>query len=287
MEYYGIDVSHWQGNIDWDKVKNCGIAFAILKLSQGSTYKDSEFEVNYAGAISRMPVGCYIYNKVKTVAQAQAEAKYAVKILAGRPMPCGVWLDMEDASMRKLGKNVLTSIIDAEANILKAAGYSVGIYCNKDWYYNVLAGSELAKKYPFWIARYPSSDNGTIKESLSPKAYAKIWQYSSKGKVPGIKGNVDRNLAYVDVVELMQGSRNTAQQSTVETLKEAINNVFFPKYTGKSASIVEALASLGISSSYSYRKKIAKVNSITAYMGTPKQNTTMLKLLKSGSLIRP
>lgn len=91
---------------------------------------------------------------------------------------------MEDASMRKLGKNVLTNIINLEASILKNAGFKVGIYCNRDWYLNVLDSPLLAALYPFWIARYPLLDNGTVKGNLSPESLkgCKIWQYSSRVK---------------------------------------------------------------------------------------------------------
>lgn len=204
MGNYGIDISHWQGTVDWNKVKTQNISYVILKLSQ-ATSKDSNFETYYNNASTTYPIGCYIYNKVTNVATAKSEAEYAVKALNGRKMSCGVWLDMEDATMKGLGKVALTNIIETEATILKNAGYTVGIYCNLDWYKNVLDSTNLAKKYPFWIARYPSGDNGTVKESLSPVAYngVKMWQYSSKGYVQGINGFVDMDLAFTDLVALM------------------------------------------------------------------------------------
>lgn len=198
---YGIDVSHHQGAIDMQKVKDSGKDFVIIKLSEKS-WKDPKFSLNYANAHSILKVGCYIYNKVLSVKEAEIEANFAVTALSGTKMPCGVWLDMEAPVMRKLSKQTLTDIINCEANILKKSGYNVGVYCNKDWYYNVLDGIGLSKYYPFWIARYPSTDNGTVKESLSPRSYADIWQYSSKGKVDGINGNVDLDLLYTDFVSM-------------------------------------------------------------------------------------
>lgn len=194
---YGIDISHWQGAIDFSKVT---AEFVIMKLSQYQT-KDSKFEKYYSEC--QAPKGCYIYNKVTTLAKAKAEAEYAVKCLAGRPMPMGVWLDLEDATMRILGKAMLSNIIETEASILRAAGYAVGIYCNRDWYMNVLDSASLSKAYPFWVARYPASDNGTVKTSLSPQGLNNcvMWQYSSKGKVPGINGNVDMDLLFDDLPE--------------------------------------------------------------------------------------
>lgn len=195
---YGIDISHWNGKIDFSKVD---AEFVIMKLSQAA-YKDIKFDEYYSAC--KKPKGAYIYNKVKSVAEAKEEAEFALKCLNGRKLEYGIWLDMEDASMRGLGKANLTSIIDTEADILKKAGYKVGIYCNRDWYLNVLEGKVLAKRYNFWIARYPASDNGTIKPHLNPNNLdgCVMWQYSSKGKVNGISGNVDMNVEFEEEPQL-------------------------------------------------------------------------------------
>lgn len=166
-----------------------------MKVSQG-THEDVKFEEYYK--MCNLPKGAYIYNKVLTAADARKEAEFAVKCLKGKKLEYGVWLDMEDSSMRVLSKKALNDIIIAEATILTEAGFRVGIYCNRDWYLNVLDSAYLSERFPFWIARYPSGDNGTIKPSLSPQTLkgCKIWQYSSKGFVPGILGNVDMNLEF-------------------------------------------------------------------------------------------
>lgn len=173
---YGCDISHWNGNVDFSKLN---MDFVIMKVSQ-ATYKDPRFEEYYSKC--KVPKGAYIYNKVKTLAEARAEAQFAVECLKGKNLEYGVWLDMEDSSMKKLGKKALTDIINLEAGILRNAGFKVGIYCNRDWYLNVLESGLLSALYPFWVARYPLLDNGTVKENLSPKALngCKIWQYSSR-----------------------------------------------------------------------------------------------------------
>lgn len=200
-----IDISHWQGNVDFsqltDNIDCMPIDGVILKLSQFK-HKDVKFEKYYADSHIKYKLGCYIYNKVKNVEEAKIEAEFAVKSLANRPMPLYVWLDLEDRTMRGLGKDLLNEIIETEATILRNAGYNVGIYCNVDWYKNVLDSNNLKNQYKFWIARYPSSDIGVIKESLNPKAYnASIWQYSSKGKVLGIKGNVDMDITLDNIFD--------------------------------------------------------------------------------------
>ena len=281
---YGIDVAKWQGTIDWAKVKKAGKEFAILKVTKKDNKIEESFERNYSGCMAAgITVGVYRYVYAKTVVAAQAEANAIVKILKGKNISCGVWIDVEDASIKKIGKANLTEIINAEAAIYQAAGLKVGIYCNLDWYINVLDGAGLAKIYPFWIARYPASDNGTVKESLSPKAYAKAWQYSSKGRVPGISGNVDLNMTFVDIVQIMSGKVSVTKE---QESKPVASVQYYPKYSGTSASIVAALKSLNIDSSYSYRKKIAAKNGITGYAGNASQNNKMMTLLKQGKLTK-
>ena len=272
---YGIDVAQWQGNIDWSKVKK---DFAILKVTKKDNSIEPKFLENYKGATANgIPVGVYRYVYAKNTTQAKAEADAIVKALLGLQITCGVWLDMEDASIKKLGKNTLTNIINVMANTIKASGLNVGIYCNRDWFLNVLDGSRLAKTYPFWIARYPSKDTGTFNanSTLSPKAYAKAWQYSSKGKVNGITGDVDLDVIFDDAL--------------VGVMPIATPNVhafaYYPKYTGNNPSIVVALSAVGEKdTSKAHRKMIASANGIKSYSGTATQNTQMLNLLKQGKL---
>lgn len=198
--YFGIDVAKYQGDIDWQKVaKSQNGAFAILKVTKKDNTVEESFEKNYAGATAAgIPAAGYRYMYAQDEAQGEAEAKAIVASLGGRKLPGGIWIDAEDKSIRYLGKDQLTAIINAEAKVFEAAGYTVGIYCNLDWYKNVLDTQVLSEKYKFWIARYPANDNGTVKENLNPRTITNcdIWQYSSKGVVPGIVGNVDLNVAY-------------------------------------------------------------------------------------------
>ena len=194
--YFGIDCAQWQGTIDWGKVKKDGVKFAILKVTQKDNAVEKAFERNYAGCAKQgIPVGVYRYVYAKTAAAATAEAKAIVSVLKGRKAPCGVWLDMEDASIRKLGKSALTAVIAAERKVLEAAGYQVGVYCNQDWYSNVLDVDRL--DLPFWIARY-GTNNGKQQTKPSVKSRHTLWgwQYSSVGRVSGISGSVDVNVAY-------------------------------------------------------------------------------------------
>lgn len=195
MELKGIDVSSYQGNPDWAKVSNSGTKFAILRIHQKSG-TDASFEHNYKGCKSNgILVGGYKYSYALTPAQAIDEAEDVLSVLCGRGLDFPVFYDLEWAQQRSLGKQAIENIAAAFLTRIKKAGYKVGIYCNLDWYNNVL--TDALKQYDCWIARYPASDNGSVQERLRPNVGVG-WQYSSKGKVPGISGNVDMDVFYKD-----------------------------------------------------------------------------------------
>lgn len=195
MELKGIDVSSYQGNPDWAKVSNSGTKFAILRIHQKSG-TDASFEHNYKGCKSNgILVGGYKYSYALTPAQAIDEAEDVLSVLCGRGLDFPVFYDLEWSQQRSLGKQAIENIAVAFLTRIKKAGYKVGIYCNLDWYNNVL--SDALKQYDCWIARYPADDNGTVQTRLKPSVGVG-WQYSSKGKVPGISGNVDMDVFYKD-----------------------------------------------------------------------------------------
>lgn len=198
MSILGIDVSHYQGNIDWGKVRSDNIQFAIMKAMYESTHKPDEyFKSNYLGCVANgIKKGAYIFIGSKSISNPKEDAEAFLDILNGRKLEYGIWLDAESTKVRLLGKNKISDILITEASIFEKAGYQVGIYTNPDWYKNVLDIDLLLNKYPFWVARYPKNDTGVMKNTLSPKSYAEAWQYSSKGRVSGIKGNVDLDIDY-------------------------------------------------------------------------------------------
>lgn len=196
---FGIDVAKWQGVIDWKKVKADGQQFAVLKVTQKNNKVEDSFERNYKGcreAVIQIAVYRYVY--AKTVGEAMKEADGVVAALAGKIIDGEIWLDMEDASIRDIGKGNLTKVINTEAAILKGAGYKVGIYCNRDWYEKVIDGAGLSKDYLMWIAKYgKNTGNGSWQNRADdPQDIAYAWQFTSKGKVNGIAGYVDLDLIY-------------------------------------------------------------------------------------------
>ncbi|MCI7449120.1 MAG: hypothetical protein MSD68_05290 [Blautia sp.] len=219
MEIRGIDVSAWQGAIDWDTVANYGMDFAILRITEAGNVIDSCFEKNYSGCQKHnIPTGAYKYSYAMTVAEIQSEARKVVEVLNGRKLQYPVWLDLEWNNQRSLGAEQIHKLAEAFEKIITAAGYKFGIYCNVDWYLNVIC-SHL-KKYDFWIARYPASDNGTLQERLRPD-FGVGWQYSSKATIPGISGTVDRNVFYKDyAAENKNEGETTVKKTKTQIIQE-------------------------------------------------------------------
>ena len=199
MEIRGIDVSAWQGKIDWNTVTNYGMDFVMLRITEAGNVTDKYFERNYTECQKyNIPTGVYKYSYAMTVSEIESEARKVVSVLAGRKLQFPVWLDLEWNNQRALGAEQIHKLAEAFEKIITAAGYQFGIYCNVDWYTNVIC-SHL-KKYDFWIARYPANDNGTLQERLRPD-FGVGWQHSSKAKIPGIDGTVDRSVFYKDYSE--------------------------------------------------------------------------------------
>ena len=221
MELKGIDVSAWQGQIDWDKVASYGMDFIFIRITETGNVIDSCFERNFSGCKKHnIPVGVYKYSYAMTIAEIQSEARKVVSVLNGRKLQYPIWLDLEHHKQRVLGAESIHNLAEAFREIIVAAGYKFGIYCNEDWYMNVIC-SHL-RKYEFWIAHYPDNDNGWLQERIRP-SFGVGWQYSSKAKIPGINGTVDRNVFYKDYSEGKKEEPEVATK-TKEQIIQSIRN---------------------------------------------------------------
>lgn len=186
----GIDVSKWQGAIDWSAVKKAGIQFAMIRSTYGSTSVDPKFEINYSNAkANQIAVGVYHYSYATTVAKAVTEVQSLISNLEGKQLEYPVCLDLEDSSQSGLDKKTLTDIALTYITYLEDAGYYPMIYCNKTWFTSKLDDTRLSDT-DHWLAQWGSSYTYTGQVS--------IWQYSSTGKVSGISGNVDMDYSFVD-----------------------------------------------------------------------------------------
>lgn len=190
----GIDVSKWQGDIDWDKVKKSGIQFAILRAGYGrETYqKDAYFERNYAKAkATGLPIGAYWYSYAKDAVEAKLEAKACLQVLKGKQFEYPIYYDVEEsASFSKANE-----IIRAFCAELEKVGYFVGIYMSR-WPITTFVSEDVRKRYAVWIAEYASKLNYT--------GPCGMWQNSSKGKVSGINGDVDTNICYINYPSIIK-----------------------------------------------------------------------------------
>lgn len=214
-EIKGIDVSRWNGKIDWKTVADYGMGFAILRITEKGNIIDSTFEANYKGCIdNKIPVGVYKYSYATTVAQIQTEANVVIKTMNKRKLDYPVFLDIEDKCQENLSKNLMLNMIKAFKSIVVKAGYKFGIYCSYSWYQNKLP--EDAKNYDCWVARYPAQDTGDLQERLRVPASTGVigWQYSSKATIPGIPTKTDRSVFYKDYSKSSSTSTNTSNNNS-------------------------------------------------------------------------
>ena len=194
--YFGIDCAKWQGTINWAKAKSAGVQVAILKATDKNNGPEPAFARNYAGATAQgVKIGCYRYVYARTVAAAEVEARKVLAVIQGKAMPAGVWLDVEDKTLRGIPRATMLKMIAAMAKIIKAAGYQVGIYTNPDWYNHVLDVSKIT--LPFWVASW-GTNNGKPqrKPTIKPQHTLAGWQYTDKGRVAGIGTAVDLSKIY-------------------------------------------------------------------------------------------
>lgn len=224
MEIKGIDVSAWNGVIDWQKVANYGMGFAILRITEKGNKTDSTFERNYAGCITHnIPVGVYKYSYATNISEIKYEAEAVINVLKQRKLDYPVFLDIEDKCQENLSQDLMIQMIDTFRDIIIRAGYQFGVYCGYSWYQNQLP--EDAKKYDCWLAAYPSQDDGTMQIRLKPAAGIG-WQYSSKASIPGISGKVDRNVFYKDYTATKNEGKgeDTVKKTKAQIIQAVIND---------------------------------------------------------------
>ncbi len=195
----GIDVSVHNGNIDWNKVKADGIEFAILRAGFGrlEKQKDEKFEQNYAGAkAAGIPVGAYWYSYAMDEDEARLEADVFLKVIKGKQFEMPVYFDLEEKKQFDLGKEKVSAIMRAFLERVESAGYFTGLYGSASSLTTHTA-DDIKTHYTIWLAHWVDKTNYS-------GAYG-IWQYSEKGKVDGISGNVDLDICYKDFPTIIKG----------------------------------------------------------------------------------
>lgn len=286
-----VDVSSYNGVVDWKKAKSYGCQGAILKIIRKNLNRDKKFNENFAACNkNKIGWGVYNYTYATTPKKARADMELICDILDKidkEHFVYGIWFDIEDKIQASLSKAKIAAIINAAQQVVEERGYLFGVYTGMS-YYNEHIDRKQVKCQNWWIARYYRGD-ARMQIATNPNAEYKptmaniAWQYTSKGRFPkiissGNSGNFDLNVLYKEPVA------KKVEENTKKPVKK--KTVYYPKYKGKSKSLVDALKSLKINSSKKNREKIATLNGIKNYKGSASQNTKLINLLKRGKLIK-
>lgn len=204
IERLGIDISRAQNSIDWETLAKVeDLEFVIIRAAQG-TAEDSRFAENVRAAMRlKIPFGMYFASSATTAEEAIAEANFAAEYAKQYQPIYGIWYDMELPKQQTLGKQKITQLLRVWCDRVKEVGVPYGIYSNRDWLNNRIDLQQLADAN-LWYAAYPSVKQKVLtdapKENRSKLSYpqAAIWQWTSKGRINGIIGNVDMNVCYKD-----------------------------------------------------------------------------------------
>jgi GH25 family lysozyme M1 (1,4-beta-N-acetylmuramidase) len=198
---FGIDVSKWNKEIDWQQVKEAGAEFAIIRVgyrgrTSGSLVEDPYFRANIRGAIAaEIPVGVYFFTQAITILEAVEEASMVISMVADYQLDYPIFIDSEGSGAGGLGradglaKEQRTDITRAFLETARSAGYNVGVYAARNWLHDQL-DTERLSEYIVWLAEYRDIPLYT--------GYYQMWQYSSRGRLAGIEGYVDMNLSYLN-----------------------------------------------------------------------------------------
>ena len=223
---FGIDISTWQRGYPYKKATKEGVKFAILRAGCSRT-KDNMFEKHYKNARKQgWGIGAYWYTYATTLTEARIEIKAFLNAIKGKQFEYPIYLDIEDASIRKAGKTKLNAIVNEYAKAIQKAGYYFGVYTNVDWYNNKISGKELNKKYDWWIACWTSTKPSGIN--------AGMWQFggsSNSIRSPRIGGVVtDQDYVFKDYPALMKKLGKNGYKKVVEPTPKP--NQPKKKYTG-------------------------------------------------------
>lgn len=245
MANHGIDVSQYQGNIDFKKVKKAGVNFVIIRAGYGRdiSQKDPYFEQNYKNAkAAGLNVGAYWYSYAVNDADAIKEAQACLSVIKGKTFEYPVYYDIEEQSQFSKGRSFCDNLAKAFLNKMESAGYFAGLYTGRYAAQNYFSKSVL-DRYALWIAEY----NGKLNYSGN---YG-IWQNSSTWRVNGISGNVDHDYGYINYPDLIKkAGLNGFKKSNVaggqnknagenKTKKESPKTVY---YTVKSGDTLSGIA---------------------------------------------
>lgn len=192
----GIDVSKWNGTIDWTQVKASGVDYVIIRCgyrgsSKGALIEDPKYKANIEGATNAgLKVGVYFFSQAIDEVEAVQEASMVLSLVKNYKISYPIFLDVEPSGGRadNISKETRTAVCKAFCQTIQNSGYTAGVYANKTWLTNKIDTSQLGS-YKIWLAQYAAAPTYTGRYE--------IWQYKDSGSVPGISGHVDLNLSYL------------------------------------------------------------------------------------------
>lgn len=212
MQHTVIDVSRWQGKIDWARVKASGVWGAIIKAggSDAGFYTDPRWEENYRNAKANgIAVGAYYFvgPGCKSYADGAADAKRFLALLAGKTFDLPVYIDYEAPDATNKAGNTQACI--GFGDVIETAGYYCGVYASDiSGFQNRLNKNDL-KRFTWWVARYGGKPTYATEN-------CHIWQYTSSGHVGGISGNVDMDICYQDFPSIIKGAKTAKPKVTIK-----------------------------------------------------------------------
>lgn len=236
MTKNGIDVSEWQGDIDWVSVQT---DFVIIRAGYGRyvSQKDKKFDRNYEGAKSAgIPCGAYWYSYAMSEDEARQEAAVCLKILGGKQFEYPIYIDVEEQKVLSLGRDKVSAIIAAFLTELEKAGYFGGLYMSAYPLTNYTT-DYIKNRFAIWVANY-----GVVKPSYSG-AYG-MWQSADNGSIAGIGGNVDLDQCYTNYPEIIKakglnGYKKPEQVPEPQSKPAKLPKIDISIYDGKFSVLID------------------------------------------------
>ena len=259
----GIDISVWQDNINYDRLKSSDIEFVIIRDGYGKnkSQKDKLFEKHYQGVKNAgLKVGAYHYSYMTSIDGAKAEAYQCLEFIKDKKFDLPIFIDIEEKRTANLGKDTVTKGVIEFCKIIKNAGYEAGVYANLNFFRNFIdANTIINNGFKIWLAEWSNKISANFKVDY--------WQYTSKGQVNGISGNVDLDYK----IEEETPSNSTPSKKTIEELaKEVIEGKW-----GNGQERKDKLTNAG----YNYDEVQKRVNEILL---PKKENQAMYYTVKAG-----
>ena len=226
----GIDVSQWNGDIDYTKVKSAGIDFVIIRAGYGKfiSQKDPYFERNYKNAkAAGLKVGAYWYSYAESTEDAKKEAAVCLEAIKGKTFEFPIYFDLEEVKQFKKGIGFCSDLVTTFCTALEKAGYFAGLYCST-YYLNHYVTAAVRQRFAVWVAEYAAACHYTGQFG--------IWQ-SGTGNVPGARGPVDIDTSYIDYPAIIKNAGlNGFKKESKPTIADPVT------YTVKKGDTLTAIA---------------------------------------------